>query len=56
MTGGFLVISPPFRGSVLSVLGRAMFILDQHSPYSYILLALVLGAGAIFSIASARPQ
>ena len=56
MTSGFLLISPSLRGSALNVLGRATFFLDLYSPYSYITLALALGAGAIFSLSSAKPR
>jgi hypothetical protein len=56
MTGGFLMISPSLRGSVLSVLGRVTFTLDQYSPYSYIVGALVLGAGAVFSLSSPKSR
>jgi hypothetical protein len=56
MTSGFLIISPSLRGSALNVLGRATFVLDQYSPYSYIALALALGVGAILSLSSSKPR
>ena len=56
MTGGFLVISPPFRGSALSLLAQGMFIMDKYSPYSYILLAITLGVAAVWSLAAPKPQ
>ena len=56
MTSGFLLISPSLRGSALNVLGRATFALDKYSPYSYIAMALVLGAAAILSLSSAKPR
>jgi len=56
MTGGFLLISPSLRGSALNVLGSATFVLGQYSPYSYIALVLMLGAGAILSLSSAKPH
>jgi hypothetical protein len=56
MTGGFLIISPPLRGSLLNELARAVFVLDQHSPYSYIALAVAVGVGAVWSLASPKPK
>jgi hypothetical protein len=56
MASGFLLISPSFRGSVLDGLGSATFELAKYSPYSYILMAIVLGVGAVKSLASPRPQ
>ena len=56
MAGGFLVISPSLRGTVLFGLGRATFFLDKYGPYSYILLALGLGGAAIISLTSSKPQ
>jgi hypothetical protein len=56
MTGGFLAISPSLRGTALNGLGRAVFVLDQYSPYSYIGLAIVLGVAAIMSLSNPRPQ
>jgi hypothetical protein len=56
MTGGFLFISPSLRGSALNGLALVIFKLDKYNPYSYILLALVLGAAAVWSLASPKPQ
>ena len=56
MSGGFLVISPPLRGTALSLLGQMMFFMDKHSPYSYIVLAIALGVGAVWSLAAPKPQ
>jgi hypothetical protein len=53
---GFLLISPSLRGSVLHVLGGATLFLDQHSPWSYIVLVAVLGAGTIVSLSSTKPR
>jgi hypothetical protein len=52
----FLLISPPLRESVLFGLGQMMLAISKYSPYSYIGLALVLGAGAVKSLATPRPQ
>lgn len=52
----FLLVSPPLRESVLFGLAQAMLQLAKYSPYSYILLAIVLGTGAVKSLATPRPQ
>lgn len=56
MAALFLLISPSLRGSVLFGLGEATIQLAKYSPYSYIVIAVVLGAGAVKSLAPARPQ
>jgi hypothetical protein len=56
MAGGFLLISPELRATVLFGLGRATFELAKYSPYSYIVLALALGASAVWSLGSPKPQ
>jgi hypothetical protein len=56
MAGGFLLISPSLRGSVLTGLGHATFELGKYSPYSYIALALALSVAAVRSLASPKPQ
>lgn len=52
----FLLISPSLRESVLFGLAQAMLQVAKYSPYSYILLAIVLGVGAVKSLATPRPQ
>ena len=56
MAGGFLMISPSLRGDVLSGLGQATLQIAKYSPYSYIFMAIVLGTGAIWSLATPKPQ
>ena len=56
MAFAFLVISPSLRGSVLLGLDRATLELAKYSPYSYILLAVALGACAVRSLAMPKPQ
>jgi hypothetical protein len=56
MSSGFLFISPPFRASVLLGLGRTILELDKYSPWSYMVLALVLGYFAVKSLAPVKPQ
>ena len=52
----FLLISPSLRESVLFGLGATMLELSKYSPYSYIAIAILLGAGAVKSLATPRPQ
>src|ERR1039458_9758984 len=40
--GGFLVISPPFRMTVLNGIGSAVNTLIYYSPLSYIAIGIVL--------------
>ena len=56
MAGGFLFISPPFRGTVLNLLNQGMLFMDKHSPYSYIVLAISLGVAAVWSLSAPKPQ
>jgi len=56
MTGGFLLISPSFRGSVLNGLGSITSEMSKYGPYSYIALAVAVGVYAVKSLASPKPQ
>ena len=56
MTGGFLLISPSLRGTVMFGLSKVMFEMAQYSPYSYVVLALTLGCGAVMSMSAPKPQ
>lgn len=56
MAGGFLLISPSLRGTVLFGIGRATFELAKYSPFSYIALAVALGMAAVWSMATPKPQ
>jgi len=51
MAGGFLVISPGLRGTLLTGIAQAAAGLDRYSPYSYagVTLALLLGLLAAFA-------
>ena len=54
---GFLVISPPFRMTVLNGVGSAVNTLNNYSPLSYIALGIVLLSGAAVSLhSSPRPR
>jgi hypothetical protein len=52
----FLLISPSLRETVLFGVWQVTLAVSKYSPYSYIGLALVLGAGAVKSLATPRPQ
>jgi len=56
MAALFLLISGELRASVLLGLGKATFELAKYSPYSYIVVVLILGAGAVKSLAPSKPQ
>jgi len=56
LAGGFLLISPPLRGSALDGLGMVMLQMGKYSPYSYIALALSLGFAAVWSLATPKAQ
>jgi hypothetical protein len=55
MTGGFLIVSPGLRRTVLNVFAQAAAELDRYSPFSYAGVALALFGGllAAFSKGSA---
>lgn len=56
MAALFLLISPSLRATVLVGLGQATLELSKYSPYSYIVIAIILGFGAVKSLAPAKPQ
>jgi hypothetical protein len=57
MGGGFMVISPSFRMTVLTGIGAAVNALNNYSPFSYIAVGLLLLCGAAYSVyAPARPR
>lgn len=47
--GGFLMISPELRGTVLSGLAAAEQTLNRYSPVSYVVLGLALLLGLVMS-------
>jgi hypothetical protein len=55
MTGGFLIVSPGLRGTLLNAFAQAAAGLDKYSPFSYAGVALALAGGllAAFSKGSA---
>ena len=55
--GGFILISPPFRATVLGGVGFAVDKLNAYSPFSFIGLGLVLLCTAAYSLyAPQRPR
>jgi len=50
--GEFLMISPPFRMTVLHGIDSAVNTLNAYSPLSYIVLGIVLLGGAAASVYS----
>jgi hypothetical protein len=56
MAALFLLISGDLRATAAFGLGQATLEIAKYSPYSYILLALALGAGAMRSLATPKPQ
>jgi hypothetical protein len=49
MGGGFLFLSAALRSQAMHVFEAFVALLQQHSPYSYILLGLVFFGGAAAS-------
>jgi len=49
-TGGFLLISPDLRQTVLAGASSLTVFADQHSPYSYIALVLLVFGGITLSL------
>ena len=57
MGGGFLMISPSLRGTVMGAFAAVVGKIEANSPYSYVALgvALLLGLGMSFKQGS-RPR
>jgi hypothetical protein len=49
-SGGFLLISPSLRGSAMDVLNGLADYTSSYSPYSYILMAIVILAGITLTL------
>ena len=56
LAGLFLLISGDLRATALQGLGQATLEIAKYSPYSYIVLALALGACAVMSLMTPKPQ
>ena len=48
MAGGFLVISPNLRDSVLDTFSQAATGLEDYSPYSYVGLGFAIFVGLLY--------
>lgn len=51
-TGGFLVISPQLRQALVDLAGSGATFVQNHSPYSYVGLALVAFGGVTVTLVS----
>ena len=49
MGGGFLFLSPALRAQAMQAFDAVAALVQQHSPYSYIVLAVVFFGGAAAS-------
>jgi hypothetical protein len=57
MSGGFLMISPKLRDSLLGGYSQAGSVMDAHSPYSYVVLGVaIIGALLIFLSRASQPR
>jgi len=56
MAGGFLVISPSLRGTVMHGFADVVNTLNAYSPYSYVFLGLALLFSLLSSIRAPKPQ
>jgi hypothetical protein len=51
-TGGFLVISPELRQTLVDLANSGMIFVQSHSPYSYAGIALVAFGGVTVTVVS----
>ena len=51
-TGGFLVVSPGLRQSLIDAATTSLAFVHSHSPYSYVGLAIVAMGGVTLTLAS----
>ena len=51
-TGGFLAISPNLRQIVLDTMGNSVGFVQQHSPYSYVVIVLAVFGGVSLTLLS----
>jgi hypothetical protein len=57
LAGGFLLISPKLRFSIIDGLSEASLGLERHSPYSYVVLGVaVLGGLLIYWSKASAPR
>jgi len=56
MAGGFLVISPSLRGTVMHGFADVVNTLNNYSPYSYVFLGLALLFSVLSSLSEPKPQ
>ncbi len=51
-TGGFLVISPALRETLMNIANTTMGLVHQYSPYSYVGIVLVAFGGVTLTLVS----
>jgi len=57
MTGGFLMISPNLRQTLIDLTNNGLAMVQQYSPYSYIGVVLVVFGGvSITLITGSNPR
>ena len=49
-TGGFLIISPQLRQTLLDAAGSGLAFVQSHGPYSYIGIALLAFGGVTITL------
>ena len=57
LTGGFLMLSPNFRNTLVEGFQNGVVAMDQHSPYSYVVAAIAaIGGFMVFVYKSSQPR
>ena len=57
LTGGFIMLSPNFRGALVDAFQQGVVSMDQHSPYSYVIAAIAaIGGFMVFVYKSSQPR
>lgn len=56
-TGGFLMISPNLRQTLMDSMANSASFVEHHSPYSYIgIVLLVFGGVTVTLVSGSRPR
>ena len=56
-TGGFLIISPQLRQTLLDAAGSSLAFVQSHSPYSYVgIVLLAFGGITITLVTGSSPR
>ncbi|HJT86586.1 MAG TPA: hypothetical protein VJ732_01995 [Bryobacteraceae bacterium] len=51
-TSGFFLISPALRDTVTDLAGRASLVVQSYSPFSYVVIVLLLFGGVTLTLAT----